>query len=611
MSLLEHMGRITLAEDEEGGTGGRVPRWLPYAGLARRLRPLARLCRPYRGLLIASMLAGVGRSAFATAAAFAGSLLAGEAITAAAPGRIKETFAVLLALVLPTVAFGAADLQFCHRLSFRLLADLRKAIYAQLERLAPAYLLQRRSGDIAVAAMSDIELLELFTSHVLPVIAVAVLVPLAGIIAIGVLSPLLALSLAPFVLAVATVPAWFGRRAEEQGRGIRESTAVLSADVVDAVQGVREIIILGAQQQTLDRLAGQQAALTAVATAHGRRAGLEKAAGDGLTGLGLLAVVAVATLLMSRHQLAEADYPAAVVLAAACFLPLAEISGIGRELNRVAAASDRIGRLLAARPAVTDRAATDRAATVPRLVTAAVAFEQVSFRYKPSLPPALREVSFTIEPGEAVALVGHSGAGKSTCANLLLRLWDPAAGRITLGGHDLRDFAQDDLRGRIAYVPQDVYLFNVSVTENLRLGRVDASDAEIRRAAELAQCTEFIEALPRGWDTVLGERGIRLSGGERQRLAIARALLKDAPVLVLDEAVSSLDTESEHALRLALSQVMRDRTTLVIAHRPSTIQAADRLVVLDHGQVAETGTYARLAGAGGVFQAMISAGLPG
>jgi ATP-binding cassette, subfamily C, bacterial CydC len=605
MSLLEHMGRISLAEDENPGQGGRVPRWLPYAGLARRLSPLARLCRPYRGLLVASMLAGVGKSAFATAAAFAGSLLAGEAITGAAPGTIHVTFAVLLAMVLPTVVFGFADLQFCHRLSFRLLADLRKAIYAQLERLAPAYLLQHRSGDIAVAAMSDIELLELFTSHVLPVTAVAVLIPLAGIAAIGVLNPLLALTLAPFVVAVATVPAWFGRRAEEQGRGIRESTAGLSADVVDAVQGVREIIILGAQDQALARLAGQQAALTAAATAHGRRAGLEKAAGDGLTGLGLLAVTAVATILLSGHQLAEADYPAAVVLAAACFLPLAEISGIGRELNRVAAASDRIGRLLAARPAV-----TDRAATAPRLTTTAVTFEQVSFRYGPTLPQALREVSFTIEPGEAVALVGHSGAGKSTCANLLLRLWDPEEGQITLGGHDLRDFPQDDLRERIAYVPQDVYLFNVSVTENLRLGRAGASDAEIRRAAGLAQCTEFIESLPRGWDTVLGERGIRLSGGERQRLAIARALLKDAPVLVMDEAVSSLDTESEHALRLALSQVMRDRTTLVIAHRPSTIQAADRLVVLDHGQVAETGTYARLAGAGGAFQAMISAGLP-
>jgi ABC-type multidrug transport system fused ATPase/permease subunit len=294
------------------------------------------------------------------------------------------------------------------------------------------------------------------------------------------------------------VPAWLGRRATEHGRSIRDATGALSSDVVDAVQGIREIVILGAQQQVLTRITGRQSRLSAAATAHGRRAGLEKAIRDGLTGLGMLAVLVIATVLVRHHQLPRADYPAAIVLAAACFLPLIALSGIGRELNRVAAASD---------------------------------------------------------------------------------------------------------------VPQDVYLVNISVTDNLRLGRPGASDADIRLAAALAQCTEFVEALPDGWDTILSERGLRLSGGERQRIAVARALLKDTPVIVLDEAVSSLDTESEQAMQLAFGHVMKNRTTLIIAHRPSTIQTARRLVVLDHGRVAETGTYEQLIGAGGTFHAMISEGL--
>jgi ATP-binding cassette subfamily C protein CydC len=605
MSLFDFMARTGAAEDDGArGPAGRAARWLPYAGLARRLAPLARLCQPYRALLVASIISSIGLQALTIAAAFAGSLLAGRAITGAPTSQLRSLFIVVVALVLPAVLFGFSDIQFSHRMSYRMLADLRKTIYAQLERLAPAYLLGRRSGDIAVAAMGDIELLELFTSHVLPVLFVAGLVPLGGLIALGLVSPLLALTLAPFVIATATVPAWLGRRAEEQGRSIRDATGALSSDVVDAVQGIREIVTMGAQAQVLSQLGGRQASLSAAATAHGRRAGLEKAASDGLTGAGLLAVVLVATLLVSHHHLPRPDYPAVIVLAAACFLPLTALSGIGRELNRVAAASDRIGRLLSARPAVTDLTSSP-----PRSVSAAIAFEQVTFRYQPRAADALRDVSFTVELGESVALVGPSGAGKSTCANLLLRLWDPAGGRLTLGGHDLRAFPQDDLRGRIAYVPQDVYLFNASVADNLRLGRPAATDGEVRRAAALAQCTEFIEALPDGWDTVLGERGLRLSGGERQRIAIARALLKNAPVLILDEAVSSLDTESEQAMQLAFGQVMADRTSLVIAHRPSTIQAAGRLVVLDHGRVAETGTYGQLIRARGTFQAMIRAGL--
>lgn len=213
----------------------------------------------------------------------------------------------------------------------------------------------------------------------------------------------------------------------------------------------------------------------------------------------------------------------------------------------------------------------------------------------------LHGVSFALEPGETVALVGHSGAGKSTCANLLLRLWDVKGGGITLGGHDLRQLPQSTLRDLIAYVPQDVYLFNRSVRENIRLGQATATDAQVEAAARLAQALEFIEELPDGWATLLGERGARLSGGQRQRIAIARALLKDTPILLLDEAVASLDVASEGAVQRAIQQVRQGRTTLIIAHRLTTIRTEDRIVVIEGGRVVESGTYADLVAAAGVF----------
>ncbi|MDD4567769.1 MAG: ATP-binding cassette domain-containing protein, partial [Methanoculleus chikugoensis] len=225
----------------------------------------------------------------------------------------------------------------------------------------------------------------------------------------------------------------------------------------------------------------------------------------------------------------------------------------------------------------------------------------------PELPEVLKGVTFGVSPGETVALVGRSGAGKSTCTYLMLRLWDPTVGSVRIGGHDLRDFPQEYLRDMIAYVPQDVYLFNVSVRENIRIGRGDATDAEVEDAARRAFALDFITALPDRWDTVLGERGATLSGGQRQRIAIARAFLKDAPILVMDEAVSSLDTESEANVRKAVKEVSRGRTTLIVAHRPSTIRSADRIIVLEEGRVAETGWFNELAENGGAFSRLMTA----
>ncbi|MGH2597786.1 MAG: ABC transporter ATP-binding protein, partial [Dehalococcoidia bacterium] len=238
-----------------------------------------------------------------------------------------------------------------------------------------------------------------------------------------------------------------------------------------------------------------------------------------------------------------------------------------------------------------------------------VLFESVTFRYTPTDPPALRDVSFEAGAGQTVALVGRSGAGKTTAAHLLLRFWDPQEGRILVGGHDVRDFELDELRRHVALVAQDTYLFNITLWENLRLGRPEAADEEVLEAARWANVDEFAQALPDGYQTLVGERGLQLSGGQRQRVAIARALLKDAPVLVLDEATSHLDAVNEAEVRGALDRLMQGRTTLVIAHRLSTIRDADQIVVLDEGRVAEMGRHAELLALDGLYSHLIGAQL--
>jgi ATP-binding cassette subfamily C protein CydCD len=339
---------------------------------------------------------------------------------------------------------------------------------------------------------------------------------------------------------------------------------------------------------------------------YGSRAGMEQAAIDVLLALAVLATVVTGLLLIRDGRLDFTMYPLCIVLAGAALAPITEVTNTARKLGELRAGADRVVTVLHQKPQVVDRAAT---AEPPKDAT--VGFDHVTFGYHTGRGDVLSGVDFTLKAGETVALVGRSGAGKTTCANLLLRFWDVDGGSVRIGGRDLRDLPIDQVRKLVTVVPQDVYLFNGSVADNIRLGKPGASQGEIERVARLAQAHEFIAAMPKGYDTQVGERGARLSGGQRQRIAIARALLRDAPILILDEAVSNLDTENEVALQRALAEIRRNRTMLIIAHRPSTIRTADRILVLDEGRIVEEGAHEALIAKGGAYVRLITADAKG
>jgi len=417
-----------------------------------------------------------------------------------------------------------------------------------------------------------------------------------------VLEPRLTLVMLAVVPPVVVVGAVFGRGLRRVSAEFQDRLAAASADAEEAIAGVRVVKAFGAEGLERARYERGVDAAFAAALRRVRLRSLFVPAVLLCAFAGLAVVLWFGGRLALAGELSSGDLVAFLLLTMFVAGSLGTFTGLWAQLQEAAGASRRVFELLDARPELP----VDPAPVRLGRARGAVALEGVSFTYPGRDEPALADVSLAAEPGSVVAVVGPSGAGKSTLLALLLRFHDPTAGRVTLDGVDLRRLDPAELRANVGYVPQETLLFSGSVADNLRVARPTASDAELRAAAEAADALAFIEELPEGFDTLVGERGVKVSGGQRQRIAIARAILKDPRVLLLDEATSSLDGESEAAVQRALARLMAGRTTIVVAHRLATVVDADRIVVLDGGRVVDVGRHADLMARGGLYRALFA-----
>ncbi len=567
-------------------------------GWGDTVRTLMRVVRPYHGRLAVTVGCGIGRVIAYIGVGVLGALLLAQVRDHAAFGPLA------MALLLAAPAAGLLhylESWIAHAMAYALLAEMRIDLFRKLDALAPAYLLRRRSGDLVALATQDVETVEYFFAHTIAPAIVAFLVPAAVLLALGLIAWPLALALSPFLIYAGLSPARGRQRIDALGTAARGALGALGAYATETIQGLSELVAFNAAGARkvgfMEAVRQYQTMRLALLTDLTFQSGALEVA----TGFGGLAVAATGAWLVAHDGLAPGMLPLVVSISVAAFLPVSEIAQVGRQLADTIASTRRLHAVHAEPVAIVDGPLDPVAARGG----VGVRFDAVTFAYPGRSVPALDGVSFDVPAGATVALVGPSGAGKTTIANLLLRFWDADCGTIRLDGTDLRDLRLEGLRARIALVSQDTYLFNDTLEANVRLARPDATQAQIELALSRAALREFVAGLPEGLATRVGERGVQLSGGQRQRIAIARAFLKDAPLLVLDEATSHLDTISEAAVRAALDALMVDRTTIVVAHRLSTIRAADAIVVLRAGRAIETGTHADLIARRGVYARLV------
>lgn len=526
-------------------------------------------------------------------------------VNAVKTGQPFVDLVIILTMLAPAAGiFHWLESWIAHDMAFRLLAEMRIALFKKLDQLAPAYMVRRRTGDMVAMATHDVETVEYFFAHTVAPAFVAILIPALVMAILLHYGWEIAAALSPFLGLVAASPFLLRKRIDELGSRAREALGELNAHAVDTIQGLGEIIAFRQISERRKELLAHTKKHHATRLPFFRDLTIQTTFLEVFTGLGGLAVVTSGAILVESGQLESGILPLLTILSMAAFLPISEISNVGRQLADTLGSTRRLYAVDNEPIPIKDGEGASRPEQVAGGIT--VVFRNVDFQYDKVNSDALTDASFTAPAGKTIALVGPSGAGKTTIAHLLMRFWDPKNGIILLGDRDLRTFAVDDLRSRIALVAQDTYLFNDTLRANILIANPEADEVALCQALDRASLVDFVTGLPEGLETRVGERGMLLSGGQRQRVAIARAFLKDAPILILDEATSHLDAVNEQAVRKALEELMVDRTTIVIAHRLSTIRNSSAIVTLNNGRVVETGTHEELLTKGGLYARLIS-----
>jgi len=591
----------TVQPDAPDGSAGPAGSAVRGGTDGRPLLRLLRLARPLRGQLLLSVVAGAAAIGCGVA------LLAVSGFLLARASEHPNIIAISVAVVaVRALSIGRGVSRYVERLAshdvaFRVLADIRVAIYTRLERLAPAGLAAFRSGDLLARLISDVDATQdLFIRGIGPPLAAAlvgagavtacllILAPAGAVLALGLLAA--GAALPPLAVAVS-------RRA---ARATAPARGELGATVTDLLSGAADLHAFGAQDAALDAAAAADEQLTALARRSASAAGLGAGLAMAVSGLTLWGVLVLGVAGVADGTLTRVPLAVLALTALAAFEAVTALPAAALQISAARASATRIGAVLDAPDPVGEPVAPRPLPAGP----AHVRLRGVQVRYERGGPLALDGLDLDLRPGRRVALIGPSGAGKSTVAAVLLRFCDPVGGTVTLNGFDIADFAADDVHTVIGGCPQDPHIFDATVRDNLRLARPGAADDTLAAAAARARLLPWIESLPQGWDTRVGAHGAAISGGERQRLALARALLADPALLVLDEPTAHLDPEARSALTADLLAATTGRATLLITHEPQGLDQVDEIIVLDHGRVVQRGTHQQLLRADGPYQRM-------